>query len=183
MIKINLLPTRKKRKKPKPVPGFLVACAVLLVLSAVVSFYLGHFLKGKIKDYDAQKAANAQAINQLQAKITEVKNYESLNKKYDERKKVIEELKKNQSHPVRMLAEISARLTDGVWLQSLNISDTDVTMSGMGYTNEDVVNFVQSLKASPRFSDVYLSGTNRTTVDGAEAFSFNLTMKVKPWNG
>ena len=82
-----------------------------------------------------------------------------------------------------MLAEISARLTDGVWLQSLNISDTDVTMSGMGYTNEDVVNFVQSLKASPLLSDVYLCGTNRTTVVGADEFSFNLTMKVKPWNG
>lgn len=183
MIKINLLPTGKKRKKPKPIPGFIVAGVVLLFVTAVAGFYLNHFFKNKIQDYETQKAGNAQKITQLQAKITEVKNYEALNKKYDERKQIIEELKKNQSHPVRMLSEISFRLTDGVWLDNLSITETDVTMSGVGYTNEDVVNFVESLKLSPLFSDVYLSGTNRTSSDGQSVFSFNITMKVKPWNG
>ena len=44
MIRINLLPLRKKKKKPTPVPGFLVASVILLVLSLVTTFYFNYFM-------------------------------------------------------------------------------------------------------------------------------------------
>ncbi|MDA8168148.1 MAG: PilN domain-containing protein [Nitrospiraceae bacterium] len=179
MIRINLLPLRKKKKKPTPVPGFLVASVILLVLSLVTTFYFNYFMKSKIASLDAQKAQNGQKIAMLQSKLKEVKNFETLNKKFSDRKKIIEELKKDQVLPVKLLDEISMRLTDGVWLQDLSITSDSISMSGTGYTNDDVVTFVQNLKASPFFTDVYLNGTSKSSSDGISVYNFSLTMKVK----
>jgi|Deesub1362B_J571_1020462.scaffolds.fasta_scaffold00628_10 type IV pilus assembly protein PilN len=179
MIKVNLLPVKKRRKKPKPIPGFVVAGVLLLALSIIVTFYVNYFIKAKVKALQAQKAANAQKIKALQAKIKEVKTFEKLNKTFKERKGIIEQLRRNQAVPVRVLNELARTLTDGVWLSSLRISDQNINLSGVGFTNPDVVQYVQSLKHSKMFQDVYLHGTNSASVEGVTVYKFTISMKVK----
>lgn len=179
MIRINLTPSKKKRKKPKPVPGFLIGAVMLLVLSVVLTFFANFILRDRVKSLKARKAENTQKLALLQEKIKEVKSFEELNKKFKDRKQIIEELRRNQSQPVKVLDELSKRLTDGIWLDDLGITTTDIKMSGIGFTNEDVVNFVQTLKASPLLSDVYLHETAQNTSDGVSVYKFSITMKVK----
>jgi Tfp pilus assembly protein PilN len=179
MIRINLAPVKRKRKKPKPIPVFLAAAVIVLLFAVIVTAYLNLYMKSRIKSLNAQKAENKVKIAQLQDKIKEVQNFETLNAKYSSRKQIIEELKKNQSLPVRILDELSTRLTDGVWLSSLNISKTGLNLSGTGFNNDDVVTFVQSLKASQLFTDVYLQGTNQANQEGINVYTFQLSMKVK----
>ncbi len=179
MIRINLYPLKKKRKKPKPVPDFVVASVILLVLSFIVSVYINYFMKSKIKNLTAQKQANVEKITSLNEKIKEVKNFETLNKTFDDRKKIIEDLRRNQSKPVKILDELSARLTDGVWLSNLSVTGDSIDFDGYGFTNDDVVAFVQNLKASPLFTDVYLHETAQGTSDGVTVYSFKISMKAK----
>jgi type IV pilus assembly protein PilN len=178
MIRINLYPLRKK-KKPRPVPGFVVAAVMVLVLTAVVTFYLNYFMKSRIKDLEAQKAANAEKIARLQEKIKEVKNFEALNQKFKERKQIIEELRRNQARPVKVLDELSTRLSDGVWLSDLTISGDAINFNGIGFTNDDVVTLVQNLKASALFSDVYLHETTKSQAEGVDVYRFRVSMKIK----
>ena len=177
MVRINLL--SGKRKKKKPVPSFIWSAAVLLALAVAVTFYFNYFMKGRITTLALQKSRNEHVIELLRSRIREVKKYEQLDRKFKERKRIIEQLRKNQAIPVTVLDEISDRLTRGVWLTGLDIMQNGIRMSGFGYTNDNVVAFVQNLKGSPLFSDVYLEGTTKAMDEGVGVYRFSLTMKVK----
>jgi len=179
MIRINLLPLRKKKKKPKPVPGFIVAAMLLLVLAVIFTFFLNYLMKDRIDSLAQQKKSNEAKIAKLQEKIKEVKSFEDLNKKFTDRKQIIEELRKNQSRPVKTLDELSKRLTDGIWLQDLVISSSGIELKGVGFTNEDVVTFVQNLKASELLTDVYLHETVQAETEGVPVYKFKITMGMK----
>ncbi len=180
MIRINLLPVekRKRKKKPKPVPGFVVACVILLAVSAAASYYASYYFKSKITALEETKKQNQEKLTQLDERIKEVKNFEALNKTFTDRKTVIEQLRKNQGAPVKILAEMASRLTEGVWITSMSISGDKINIAGIGFTNPEIVTFVQSLKSSPLFKEVYLHGTNQSKIGNIETFTFNLTLQV-----
>lgn len=177
MIKINLLPTKRK-KKPTPVPTFVVAMALLLAFSVIIVAYTVYFMNSKIEDLQEQKRANEQKIAELNKKIEEVKGFEKRNKVFQERKKIIEELTRNQSLPVKILDEVSKRLTDGVWLTSMKISQNKVSIGGVGFTNSDIVTLVQSLKGSSLFTNVLLLGTSQALESGVTTYKFDLNFEV-----
>lgn len=178
MIKINLIPV-KRRKKPKPVPPFLVAMALLLVLSGVAVAYYNSYKADQIQELETRKKASEQKLKELEQRVQEVKNFESLNAQVSQRKQIIEQLTKNQSMPVRVLDEMSKRLTDGVWLKSMSITGNKISLSGVGFSNTDIVSFVQNLKASELFTNVELKGTTRQMVGEVETYGFSMVLEVK----
>lgn len=178
MIKVNLLPLQR-RKKPKPVPTFLITGVLLLTVSIILSLYVAYFFKTKITDLQARKTENAQKITRLNETVKEVKDFEALNKKFTERKDIIEQLTKNQSVPVRILDELSVRLTEGVWFNTMDISGGKIQISGVGFSNFDIVSFVQALKQSEFFKEVTLKGTTKTSVGGTDAYNFRITLQVQ----
>jgi type IV pilus assembly protein PilN len=178
MIKVNLLPFKKK-KKPRPVPTFLIVGALLLTASVVILLTYSYILGSSIQNLEAQKAANAKKLAELNEKLKEVRDFERLNKKYTERKNIIEELTKNQSVPVRILDEMNRRLTDGIWLNSMNISGNRISLNGLGFTNSDIVSYVQSLKESQLFTDVILLETRQTGKGDVDLYSFKINLQVR----
>lgn len=178
MIKINLIPVKRK-KKPKAVPTFVVVMALLLVVSGIAVAYYNSYKSGQIEDLQNQRQANEQKLKELDKRVKEVKNFEKLNARVTKRKEIIEELTKNQSIPVMILDEMSKDLTDGVWLKSMSISGTKITVAGMGFSNTDIVTFVQKLKASEFFTNVELQGTARQMVQTVETYNFTLTLEIK----
>ncbi len=178
MIKINLIPAKRKRK-PKAVPPFIIAMVLLLAVSFVVVLFVSMSVSAKIDDLEVTKRANDEKIAALQKKIKEVKDFEKLNRRFQDRKNIIEQLTRNQSVPVRILDEVSSRLTDGIWLTSMNVTSDRITLSGKGFSNTDIVAFVQHLKGSELFRDVLLKGTSRQIEKGVETYKFDLVMGVK----
>ncbi|GAB4390953.1 MAG: PilN domain-containing protein [Thermodesulfovibrionales bacterium] len=178
MIKINLLPVKRK-KKPKPVPPFLIVGVLLLTLSVIALITYSYVLGSKIEDLEVQKAANAEKIAKLNEKLKEVKDFERLNQRYKERQAIIEQLTRNQSIPVRILDEMNRRLTDGVWLSSMSISGEKISLDGVGFSNSDIVAFVQNLKESELFADVVLLETRQTGKEKVELYSFRINLQVK----
>jgi type IV pilus assembly protein PilN len=178
MIKINLLPVKKK-KKAKQLPGFVVSLVLLLLVSAVISAYLVYFFNGRVSARKQTIAKNDAKIEELSKKIKAVENYEKLNAAYQKNKEIIEQLGKNKTLPVKVLDEVSALLPVGVWLTLLDVKGTDINLSGMGFTNSDVVNYVDNLKKSPLFTDVYLKESRQQSSQGYSAYMFSLSCKVK----
>ncbi|MFA4920180.1 MAG: PilN domain-containing protein, partial [Thermodesulfovibrionales bacterium] len=112
-------------------------------------------------------------------KIKEVKNFEEQKKTLEQRKNIIEQLRKNQSLPVKILTEMSNVLPSGVWLQSMSVSGENINISGTGFTNEDVVNYVDNLKNSKLFADVNLIGTQKSGSGKVVTYQFTLTCRAK----
>ncbi len=178
MIKVNLLLVKKK-KKAKPWPTFLIVTVGISIAALAIMIYLNFSYQGRVSDRKATVARNEKTLAELAKKIKAVDDYEKLNADYKKRKGIIEELGKNKTLPVKLLDEISRRLTDGVWLGSLDIKGNDITLACTGFNNNDVVNFVNSLKGSAMLTDVYLQESVQATMEGFSTYNFKITCKVK----
>jgi len=178
MIKVNLLPVKKKRKA-KPVPVYLVVSVLLTVVICTVLAYLFYFYSSRLAERKVRVADNDKKIAELQEKIKAVNDYEKRNAMYKQRKEIIEQISKNKTLPVKALDEISKLLPAGVWLTSLAINGQNVNLSGIAFTNTDVVNYVNNCKNSGLLTDVYLQESVQTAISGYSAYTFRLTCKVK----
>ena len=174
MIKVNLIPT-KKRKKPKPVPTFLIVGAILLLFSGIALAYVNVYFGSKIETLNTRIAEQDKKIAELNKKIEGVKDFEKIKQTFIDRINIIEKLRKNQNIPVIILDEISARLTEGIWLTSMTITGSNINMDGIGFSNPEIVSFVQSLKASSLFKEVYLVETRKAAMENVETYVFKIT--------
>ncbi len=178
MIRINLIPTKRK-KKAKPVPSFVVWAVLILVLSAAGTAYTAYFMKSRISALNAQKAANDKKLADLKERIKAVSNFEALNKAFTAKKQLIEKLRANQSIPVRLLTEINKYLTEGIWFNSLTMKGDSIEIEGAGFSNSDIVAFIQSLKGSQMLGDAVLQETHMNKQDGVDVYIFKLIIKMK----
>jgi len=178
MIKVNLLPTKKKRKQ-KPVPAFLIYTVLLTLAVGAIFLYIAYHFNSAVSAKETKVRENEKTIAALKEKIKAVEDFEKLNKTFQQRKDIIEELGRNKSRPVKILDEISAVLPAGVWLTSADVTGIDVSLSCIAFSNTDVVNYVNNLKNSKLFTDIYLQESVQSKVATNTVYSFKLTFKVK----
>ena len=92
---------------------------------------------------------------------------------------MIEQLKKNQAGLVHLLDEISKALPLGVNLTGLSEEKDKIDMDGTAFTNNDIVRFVDNLKACPYFADVYLVESVQATVEAVDIYKYKLQFVFK----
>ena len=178
MIKVNLLPV-KKRKKQKPLPTFLIAMVFATLVAGAILAYLVVFFSGRVSEKKAKVSDNEAKITELKLKIKDVEDFEKRNADFKKRKDIIEQLGKNKTLPVKILDEIDKLLPAGVWLTSMDVAGDKINLSCTAFTNSDVVNYVDNLKLSKLFTDVYLQESVQAQVSGYSVYNFRLTFKVK----
>lgn len=179
MIKVNLLPVKRK-KKAKPLPPYLLLAIAVTAFIAILMAYLIFFFNSRLSERKAQFELNKKKIAELKQKIKEVEDFEKSNKTFKERSEIIEKLSKNKSIPVKLLDEISAQLPTGIWLQTLSVSGLEkVDVTGYGFTNTDIVTFVDNIKKSPMFTETYLLESKSEEKEKVPLYMFKLTFKIK----
>lgn len=178
MIKVNLIPVKRKRK-PKPVPTFVITMVIVTIVTGIVMAYLAFFFNSRLSAKKAQFTANEKKIAELKERIKAVENFEQLNKTFQQRNDIIEQLGKNKSVPVKLLDEINNLLPSGVWLQTMTVSGENINIDGYGFTNPDIVSYIDNIKNSKIFTEVYLQESKSTTVENIPLYMFKLTFKLK----
>ncbi len=180
MIKINLLPTKKKApKKVIDLQQQLLLAFLVIILVLIAMGYFWKRQKDQIESLKKAKVAAETRVREQDNVLKEVKNVEDERKKVAEKIEVIERLKKNQAGPVRLLDEVSKALPRGVNLTSLVESSNNVNIDGEAFTNDDIVRFVDHLKASPFLSDVTLLETSQAKREGTDIYKYKLQFVYK----
>jgi type IV pilus assembly protein PilN len=177
MIRVNLLAVKRK-KKAKPLPAFVISATLVTILAVCVLAYLVFYFNSRLQSARNTVEANKKKIAELKEKIREVENFEKLNKTIDERNKIIEQLRRNQNIPVRILDELSRDLPNGVWLLALTSAGGGGTLEGFAFTNADVVAYVDNLKTSKLLTEIYLQESKQAEVEKITLYRFKLTFKV-----
>lgn len=180
MIKINLLPT--KRKTPRKVTELqqqvIIGVVVFgAVIAAMAFYYLS--LNAKISAREQELAAAMAEIARQDNMLREVKNVEDERKKVTDKIGIIEQLKKNQQGPVRLLDEISRAIPATADITSMTEAGGNINLSGEAFSNEDVVRFVEKLKASAFFTDVFLMETSQRDKEGYEIYEYKIQFRYK----
>lgn len=184
MIKINLLPKIKIKKKVGKRVEFKVSKEILkkIVLPVVITIILlatvFAYMESTKSSLQQKIEKQRKELSQLQRKIEEIKKFELLNKDFETKTKLIENLKKMQSAPVTILNNIVKKLPDGVWLSGI-IYDGTITLEGYGFSNLNVVSFVENLKGTPEFQDVALVETHQTEYDKVQVYKFIIKCSLK----
>ena len=177
MIKINLLgiPKARKVKKRAEAQSQMILIGLVLFFVGVICSYQWFGLNREIKRLETSKAEATQELNDLKEQVKEVSNFEANKKKLEEKNQIIEQLKKNQSGPVRVLDEISRNLEPlKIWLVSLSVTGGSVQIDGMAITNTDIVEFISGLKASKNFTDISLIESRQVMEANIPIYSFRL---------
>ena len=180
MIKINLLPSKKKpARKITDLEKQLVMGGLIFAAVVVGMLFTWNLLNNKIASLEKAKLAAEARLREQDVILKEVKNVEDERKKVMEKIEIIEKLKKNQSGPVRLLDEISNAIPQGVNLVSLTESNNSVGLEGEAFTNEDVVRFVERLKASRYLAEVMLLETSQSKKEGIDIYKYRLQFVYK----
>ena len=182
MIKINLLgaPRATKVKKASQAQTQLMLGGVILLISLGVTFYGWHWLDSKITEKKDEKSRKEKELAQLKEKVKEVESLESIKKELEEKVKIIDTLKRNQSGPVHLLDELSKNLPERVWLISLSEQNGQVDLDGKAMSNAELVSFYSNLTHTPLFSNVQLIESRSAMESNTEVFSFKMKFQFKP---
>jgi len=177
MIKVNLLPVKRK-KKAKPLPAFLLATIAGTVAACLIMGYLVFFITTRLSERKATFAKNETIIAELKEKIKAVEDFEKRNINFKERTDIIEQLSKNRSIPARLLDELSSLQPTGIWLQTLSVAGDSISLDGYGFTNTEIVTYVDNIKGSKLFTEVYLQESKSMESEKIPLYMFKLTLKL-----
>ncbi|MGE5808516.1 MAG: PilN domain-containing protein [Nitrospirota bacterium] len=180
MIKINLLPAKKKPpKKVIDLQQQMLLGVLIIILLVMGMWFFWNRQANKIATLQKEKIAAEARVRDQENVLKEVKNVEEERKQYKEKIGIIQQLKKNQSGPVRLLDEISKALPPGVNVVSITESNNNINIEGQAFTNNDVVRFVDNLKASSLLAGVTLLETSQAKLEGIDVYKYKLQFVYK----
>lgn len=181
MIKINLLPTKKKPpKKVIDLQQQLILAVLVLIIEGLGLGYYWMKQHDRIVTLEGHKAANEAKITEQDNLLKEVLNVEDERKKVAEKIEIIEKLKRNQAGPVHLLDEVSTALPQkDINIVSLTENNNNINLDGEALTSDDVDKFIRNLKASPLLKDVMLLETNTVKREENDIYRYKLQFVYK----
>ena len=173
MIKINLV-REGRGPRAQAAPGAAAAAGPAnlntvimvglvvagLVLSIAYWFLAWRKLEAK-KDLVTERTAEAQ---KLEAIIKEVDAFEKRKDSLENRIALINDLKRKQRGPVRIMDRISQDLPDLVWLDRMTLNGQRIQIEGRALNPNAVANFVENIKADDMFDEPEVSGLTQERV-------------------
>jgi Tfp pilus assembly protein PilN len=185
MIRINLLgiPKAKRSKRPSaPVsmgegPSIMLLLVIFAAALGVSLWIWNGVVDGqRRKVHDDLRAA--QAENQ---RLAEVKaKFEAQQKKaeqFEQRFKVIDQLKQLQTGPVSLLNMVADTITktDAVWLEAMTDDGRNIDFTGLALSPDAVANLMANLEKTGKFKSVEIKEASQAAeVKDLQAFKFEL---------
>ena len=195
MIRINLLglPRQKKGKRGAAVaaepdmPGAGPSALIFVVAGLIIGFGVWFYLYNGANAKATQLASDLAAANQKGQQLTTVKTkYEQEKTEadaFEKRVKVIDQLRADQSGPVRLLTTIgdSVNNTEAVWLSNMTDKGDSLDIDGTALSTVAVANLITTLKHTDYFKSVEIkSAAQDPQSKEMTAFQFTLVCEKKP---
>ncbi|MFC2144157.1 PilN domain-containing protein [Acidobacteriota bacterium] len=180
MIKINLVAETPaaasiQAERPQFSLGAKQGDIILLIVIALALLVVGtqwFLLTSKRSELREIENQRRRERDELLVYIKKVEELEARREALRHKINVINELKRNQQGPVRILDEVSRALPELVWLGKLTLKGNMVELSGSAMDENAVANYISNIDASPFFDEPVLKNLSRGRGD---TFGFSLT--------
>lgn len=140
---------------------FIVA---LLLLGALAAGGYWFYQKQQLAERQETIAQRKLIADRLESIIKEVEDFQKRKDNLQQRIDLINELKKNQKGPVRIMDQISRDLPDLVWLDSMTINAGRVTLAGRGLNPNAIALFIENVKNDPYFEEPQVGAMTQASV-------------------
>ncbi|HEY7166766.1 MAG TPA: PilN domain-containing protein [Candidatus Binatia bacterium] len=177
MIRINLLPVKEIKaevsRRREIAVGAVALGVTVASLAAVFGYqwYRQSVLQKELAGLQSElKMFNAKVkdVNELQTKILELET----------KNKVLENIKKNKSGPVRVMESLSAATPTALWLTEFRENSGDVTITGLAVDNQTIAEFLKSLESYAVFKEPELVESSQSDQTGAAPRRFSIKSKI-----
>ncbi len=144
MIRINLLPVRQVQKRE--VGRQVLILAAVIIVGGLVGNYLWYSDRESAREKLSTQITDTQRrITELEKVIGEVNNINKRKKEVEDKLKILNELRKLRSGPVRMLDALATATPKKVWLSDFNEQSNQVKITGKALSHEDVAELMRGL--------------------------------------
>ncbi|MBI2361260.1 MAG: PilN domain-containing protein [Deltaproteobacteria bacterium] len=92
--------------------------------------------------------------------------------------KVIDDLNKKKTGPVRVMESLSGAMPARLWLTQFREASGNATIDGLAVDNQTIAEFMKALSNSAYFKDVELVETAQTEQGGVSLKRFSLSLKL-----
>ncbi|MFA6149542.1 MAG: PilN domain-containing protein [bacterium] len=175
MIRINLVRGKRKKRREWNVGSAWIALP-LVVLAGTMYFH--YTVSGRISRLGADIGKSNSDIERLKKEIGEVEKFKARKAELQKKVDIISSLQKGRTGPVPYFEALSASIPEKCWIETLNLKDAKVTLSGIALNNYTIANFMTALGQTGRFRDVVLGAAEQTTASGVKLVKFNLTFQT-----
>jgi type IV pilus assembly protein PilN len=156
MIRINLLTverTRAKKTTAAMPAAQRVTLGASLILILTVAGLGGWFwsLRGQSIALDQDIARAETETRNLRSVLAQVQKFEARKAQLQQRVTLIEQLRKGQAAPARVLDQISRSVPDRLWLAELTQSGNDFTLNGFATSMTALSDFVAGIEGTKWF--------------------------------
>ncbi len=179
MIRINLLPVKRTHQRQTVQQQMLAA--VGLVIATIIGCIVWTATKESTAEKKRLQISKKEAeLKQLDKIIGEVNEFTSKKKELEEKLKIIDQLKRGKTGPVRALDDLASGIPNRVWLTKLEEKAKQVTIEGRAIAHEDVSALMKALEKSKYFSNISLgfSKTAKDKASGATLYEFKIICAV-----
>ncbi len=155
MIKINLLLTRKEKKKVGIKKEFIIlilSVGLLAILLAVLHWKI----EKEKEEMVTQISETKKEIARYKSLAIEVTKAKEAQKTLQDKLNIINALKKGKETPVKVLEEISVDKPEKLHLELMKKEGTKLGIEGFALDDETIVQFMTNLKKSKIFKNVDL---------------------------
>ncbi len=172
MIRINLLPVKRSRKRDQAArEGAIGGGVVAFVLVILYVWYL--VMGSKISAADERIAKTQSEIKRIEQDIVKVDEFKKKKRELENKLTVIDDLKAKKTGPVKLLDELAANVPKKVWLQSFDEKNGVMILEGGAGDNDDLSDFLAYLtKRSHFFSKVALVYSEAVQPSATEKYAY-----------
>lgn len=201
MIRVNLLPIKKARKRSAARNQLIIfAVLILAELAACTVIYLSE--SNRLESLQADVQRNQQQVEQAEKAVADANKLKDRQKRLQQQLSILQELEEKRTGPVQLLDELQAMLspprskeegyaqarrnwntewdTRRLWVQSFNEQQGGFDMVGYAMNADDVAEFLQRLTTANHLHDVQLDYVKESSKGGKgnSMVEFHITGKV-----
>ena len=101
-------------------------------------------------------------------------------KQLEDKNRIIEQLEKARTGPVRALDNVSQSLEPlKLWLMKMNVKGNSIELEGRALTNDDIVEFVNNLRRTDYFTIIRLQESRAAVDNKMNLYQFKLDLSMK----
>jgi type IV pilus assembly protein PilN len=173
---INLLPWREELRQEQK-KQFTVLTLLMMTLAGFIVLLMYVQMSAKI-DYQLSRNAYMNSeIAQLDEQIAEIRDLRKVRRSLVERMEVIQDLQRSRPSIVHLFTEIVSTVPNGVYLQTLTQSGSNLLMNGEAESNARVSTYMRNLDNSDWLKSPNLTVIEIEDIKVNRISTFTLTVK------
>ncbi len=173
---INLLPWREELRQEQK-KQFVILTALMMFLAAAIVGLIHIQMVTKIDYQLSRNKFMSDEISKLDEEIAEISELRKIRRSLVERMEVIQDLQRSRPSIVHLFTEIVSTVPNGVYLESLTQTGSNLLMNGQAESNARVSTYMRNLDASDWLKAPNLSVIEIEDIKVNRISTFTLTVK------